>query len=109
VSEIARVLKPGGRCLATYFLLNAESEQLVMAGRSTLDFKYDIGGCSTTHRTAPDAAVAYDEMHVTGLYEKYGLSIVNPIHYGSWCNRPVFLSYQDLVVAEKNAPAVGFA
>lgn len=29
LGELARVLRPGGRCLATYFLMNAESERLL--------------------------------------------------------------------------------
>ena len=30
LKQIARVLKPGGRCLITYFLLNPESAKLML-------------------------------------------------------------------------------
>lgn len=48
LSEISRVLKTGGKCLITFFILNEESESLVRSGRSTLDFRYKIEGCLTT-------------------------------------------------------------
>src|SRR3712207_7266480 len=35
---ISRVLKPGGRALTTFFLLDAESRQLIADGRSGLEF-----------------------------------------------------------------------
>jgi len=35
LKEISRVLKPGGRCFITYFLLNNESEKLIKTGKSS--------------------------------------------------------------------------
>jgi hypothetical protein len=34
------VLAPNGRCMITYFLLNADSLLLINAGKSTLDFRF---------------------------------------------------------------------
>jgi ubiquinone/menaquinone biosynthesis C-methylase UbiE len=101
LSEIVRVLKPGGRTLITYFLLNEESRRLLDAGKGSLAFKYDVGGCLSTNREAPEAAVAYEESFVRSLYQKYGLKITEPIRYGMWCERAEFLSYQDIVVAAR--------
>jgi ubiquinone/menaquinone biosynthesis C-methylase UbiE len=98
-AEIARVLRPGGRTLITYFLLNAESRRLLEAGKSTLPFQYDMGGCLSTNREAPEGAVAYEESFIRDLHRKYGMGIADPIQYGSWCGRANFLSYQDIVVA----------
>ena len=42
-----------------------------------------------------------DEVVIRDAYEERGLSIVEPIHYGSWCARPHYLSFQDIVVARK--------
>ena len=101
LSEISRVLKAGGRCLITFFILNEESENLVRSGDSMLDFRYNINGCLTTNEKDPEAAVAYNEEFVMRLFKKYGLKIAQPIHYGSWCKRDNCLTYQDLIIATK--------
>jgi ubiquinone/menaquinone biosynthesis C-methylase UbiE len=102
LSEISRVLKKNGRCIITFFLLNQQSEKLVQDGRSTLDFQFTIqSGCKTTTVVDPEAAIAYDEESVIDIFNKYGLNVVKPIKYGSWCGRDTFLSYQDLVYAMK--------
>jgi ubiquinone/menaquinone biosynthesis C-methylase UbiE len=100
-SEIARVLKRGGRSLITFFLLNKESLELINAGKSTQDFKYQLEGYTTKDMNTPEAAVAYNEEFIYKIYEKYGLKLTEPIRYGSWCGRKDFLSYQDIVIASK--------
>jgi len=102
LSEIARVLKKGGRCLVTYFLLNEESIRLMHAGRSTLDFKYEIDGCLTIDKNNPEFAIAYKEDYVKRLFGSFTLKIIEPINYGSWCKRDTFLSFQDIIVATKD-------
>ncbi len=104
LDEIARVLKVGGRCMATFFVLNDESKALIRAGRSTLPFRYEVEGCLTLSTRDPEAAVAYEEEAIFALLSAAGLRLSPPIHYGSWCGRENFLSYQDIVVAVKEAP-----
>jgi hypothetical protein len=99
--EISRVLKPGGRCLLTYFLLNAESAHLLDAGQSQLPFKHHSGVYRTITPHRPEDAICYDEKFVLGLHEKYGLEVLQPVYYGSWCNRSKALSHQDVIVAAK--------
>lgn len=99
--QIKRILKKDKRCLITFFLLNKESLQLINAGKSTLDFKYELGEFRTININRAEDAVCYDEAFVFGLYEKYGLKIKQPIRYGSWCGRSNFLSYQDIIIASK--------
>lgn len=101
LSEIARVLRPGGRSLVTYFLLNDESRELIAAGSSSLDFKHSFEGCMTLSSDAPETAVAYDEADALGLYAKNALEVVRPVHYGSWCGRANGLSFQDIVMANR--------
>jgi SAM-dependent methyltransferase len=101
LSEIARVLKSGGTCLITYFLMNEQSKQLLQLGQSTVDFPYQADGYHVSDETRPEALVSYDEVAIRDAYEERGLSIVEPIHYGSWCARPRYLSFQDIVVARK--------
>lgn len=101
MKEIVRVLKPDGRCLITFFLLDAESRRLIIAGKTHQPFSYDERGFWTTDRDIPETAVAYDEFLTRRLFEKFGLQIAEPIRYGSWSGRLDFLSYQDIVVARK--------
>jgi SAM-dependent methyltransferase len=102
LKEIARVMKPGSTCFITYFLLNAESVELVKKGLSMKNFIYSLDGCMTTTPESPEAAIAFPEPYVCKLFGKYGLSMTGPVRFGSWCGRARFLSYQDIVVARKD-------
>ena|ERR1022692_4734936 len=101
LAELHRVLSKGGRCLITFFVLNRESLGLIQEGKSTIDFKYGKGICLYKDKKMPEDAIAYEEQYIRNLYSKRGFKIVEPLHYGSWCGRGSFLSYQDIVVAEK--------
>lgn len=101
--EIARVLKPGGRCLSTFFLLNEESSALTKAKKGRFNFKYERQGYRTISVIRPEAAIAYTELFVRDLHEKCGLGLLEPLHYGSWCGRTEYMSFQDVVIAVKPA------
>lgn len=103
LSEISRVMKPGGRAMITYFLLNQESLQLIESGMSAIDFRYDFGVYRVKEKSTPEAAVAYQEGFIRSLYKENGLEIGEPIRYGRWCGRENFLKYQDIVVTRKPA------
>ncbi len=82
--------------------MNEEAENLLRADPSTRDIWHEIEGCLTLNEEFPEAAgVAYREDTVKQLFEKYGLKIIQPIHYGKWCKRTNFLSYQDIIIAAK--------
>ena len=44
LSEIVRVLRKGGRCFITYFLLNPETIKLMKQNQSIFDFKLERDG-----------------------------------------------------------------
>lgn len=102
LSEISRVLKRDGKCLITYFLLNQESKEQIRQKRGLYSFQHALGDCKVEHDDLPEDAVAFEEDYVRNLHGKHGLNVVDPIHYGSWCGRSAFLSFQDIVVAAKN-------
>ena len=102
MQEISRVLKPGGKCLITFFLLNDESKALIHSGSSSLDFKFEMDGYLTTNQSIPEDAIAVEETFIKKLFQDSQLAMIEPIHYGVWCNRPAFLTYQDVIVAEKS-------
>jgi len=102
-AEIARVLKRGGRCVITYFLLNPESLRRVDAKLNTVKvpFEYGSGECRVADKNIAETTVAYDERFVRNLYEKHGLSITE-ITYGSWCGRKEFICcLQDVIISVK--------
>ena len=102
LSEIARTLEAGGRCMITFFLLNSEAAALIKTGRSSIDFKHPLSDCAISNQKVPEAAVAYEEAFIRGRFAKYKLEIIEPIHYGSWPGRDAFLSYQDIILAVKS-------
>jgi SAM-dependent methyltransferase len=103
LAETARVLKPGGRSLATFFLLDEESRELIAAGRSGLEFLEPEGHVSVLSDDMPEEAVAYDEGWVYERVATHGLRVLEPTRPGSWCGREDATSFQDLVVLEKSA------
>ena len=67
---------------------------------TTLDFKFQFKGYRSTSKDHPESAISYHESNIHKLLEKYKLNI-NSIHYGSWCGRKKYLSYQDIIIANK--------
>lgn len=100
-AEIARVLKPGGRCLISCFLLNKASLEQIGTKDAYLNFQYEIDGYRTINKEIPEAAVAYKEETMRELCRKNKLNIVEPINYGWWCKREYPWSFQDVIVAVK--------
>ncbi|WP_255396647.1 class I SAM-dependent methyltransferase [Mycobacterium sp. E3198] len=99
--EIVRVLKPGGRSLNTFFLLNEESSALIKEGKSPFSFEHEMPGYRTTHVGNPEAAIAYPEAFVRWLYGECGLELREPLLYGNWSGRTDGTSGQDVVIAVK--------
>jgi SAM-dependent methyltransferase len=103
LSEVSRLLKPGGRCFITWYLLNDEAKRLCRAGRARPSFKHSIDDCLITNPDIPEEAIAHEETRVMAWYRKFGLDEDLAVHYGSWCGRQRFVSQQDICVAAKRA------
>jgi len=101
LSEVARVLKPGGRCFITCYLLNPEALRMIDAGMSCETFRFEFDGCRIETAENPEHIVAYDESTILCLYEKAGLTLRTPVYHGSWCGRKNGLTHQDVIVAQK--------
>lgn len=102
LKEITRVLKPSGKALVTFFLLNPESKLLIEQGVSLLNFNHKINEvCSTTNPKLPEDAIAYEEEYILSLLDKYHLRTDQPIYYGGWCRREKFLTAQDIIIVRK--------
>jgi SAM-dependent methyltransferase len=101
VAETARVLRPGGVLLATFFLLNDESRELIQRGLGSYAFRHRVGTNLVEDPRTPEAAVAHDENEIVALLEGAGLDVDRPILSGAWCGRHEFRSFQDVVVARR--------
>ena len=101
LAEASRVMKRGGRCILTFFLMNPEAAALIAAKKSSIDFKHKLGEIYVVDKLIPEEAVCVPEEIIRALFTKHGLEIVEPIRFGAWCRREKFVSGQDFVVARK--------
>ena len=101
--EIGRVLKPGGRSVITYFLLNDESRGLIGRGLDVHGLKFEYADdplCRIANPDMPESVVAHDERRVRQQYADVGCTVLE-LAFGNWCGRASFLGHQDLVIAVK--------
>jgi SAM-dependent methyltransferase len=102
IAEIARVLKVGGVCMATYFVLDAVSRENIAAGLTSPKFAYELNPqtCRVDNLHVPEAAIAYDERFLRDLYGKHGLTIERIVH-GEWGRKGLVPHWQDEVWSSK--------
>jgi SAM-dependent methyltransferase len=100
LSEISRVLKPGGKCLITFFMNDEEARRRVAAGTAAVPFDHKLNGCWTSDPVTPETAVGYDPADVMPVFKKHSLQ-PDPTYFGAWSGRSNYLSYQDIVIATK--------
>lgn len=103
LAEISRVLRPGGACLVTFFVITPDALQRVQDGSAVFRFADSGTGYYSISRREPEKAVAYTEETLRRAYAACGLSIVEPLHYGTWSGLTSGLSGQDMIVARKSA------
>lgn len=99
IREIARVLKPGGRCIATVYLLNDRKREGIAAGTAAFTFAIAHGDCRIERPDPPEGAVAYEEATLLGMFERAGLPLAEPVRYGCWADQRV--QDQDFVITAK--------
>jgi len=94
LAEAMRVLKPGGRLLATFFLLDDDSRAALRAGRTTIPFPPDTeeADMAVADPDLPEEAVAFD---IRWVRERLDVRSIDP---GTWRGASG-RSYQDIVVA----------
>jgi ubiquinone/menaquinone biosynthesis C-methylase UbiE len=80
----------------------SETMRVIDEQASHLSFKYELPGCQIEDKDVPEAAVGYDEKNIRSLFGTYGLSVAEPIRYGTWCGRKAGLDWQDIIIATKH-------
>lgn len=102
LAEVSRVLRPGGRLLSTWFILNDESRALLRggSGRSIVN-EYRGQDVMVADVKVPEEAIAFSDAWVDRTFSRAHLKRDDTVHFGSWCGRGDYVSYQDIVVATK--------
>ncbi len=100
--ETARVLAPGGRLLATFFVLDDEARAALADGRADQRFPQPLdAGAWTGDPATPEHVVAYEPAWIEQALAAAGLTPRLPFGGGSWCGRAAARTYQDVVVADR--------
>ncbi len=98
--QIHRVLVPGGRFVATFFLLNERSKAAERAVPGVRQFPYERGPIGLGSESNPALAVAIEESALAELLIETGFrkTMIEP---GAWYGLQNAPTYQDLVSCEK--------
>lgn len=106
LQETARVLKPSGRCLITYFLLTEAASAGIASGGARFTFDHPVAsGSWTEYPEQPERAIAYEDELLRKEYRQANLAIVEPIRFGAWSgasHTPPPRHSQDTVVARRH-------
>ena len=100
LTEIRRVLRPGGACLMTFFLLNDDAREAIRAGRTHRQFEHRGDGYFYDIEKVHEGAVAYREEDVLSFLQEAGFDLRMPIQYGRWAGRPGRTFGQDMVMVK---------
>jgi SAM-dependent methyltransferase len=95
LSELARVLKPRAKCIASFWLTGEKQ------GAPYHDYS---AVCEIGNPVEPEQRVVYLESHVRELYARYGFDRVD-VKHGSWITRDDSCAShrQDIVIAARRA------
>ena len=99
--EIARVLRPDGKCFTTWYVLNEETRHGATRNVGIMRFDIDRGDHAVDSARVPEAALAYKEGALRSMFQSAELSLHEPIHFGSWSGAANALTAQDVVIAAR--------
>jgi len=102
LGEIARTLRPGGRCLATFFLYNDHNEEQI-ATQAHFNFPAAYDGYRLMDPKVEGANIALAEKTLDAMLAEKSLRIQQTVH-GYWKNangKTGDNSYQDVVILER--------
>lgn len=109
LSEIQRVLKPGGHCFATFYTYASEELPKIYSDDASVKFNYPVykgnGNiplvvCADGH--CLEEAVAYNKEFIEAMHIKAKLDVRNYLP-GNWLKRPTpCFSFQDVLISQKS-------
>ncbi len=107
LAESRRVLRPGGRLICTFFVLDPVVRDLLerRQGAFSLDHSFvDSEGTPYlgASQRVPEYCIGIDEADVLRIVEEVNLELLEPIIHGSWSGRTgVEGDYQDMLVLRR--------
>ena len=107
LAEAARVLRPGGRFLFTAYALTPERRSAAARGETGLALLPWGEGSMVMDPRSPERAIAHDAEALTQAIEAAGLRLAGPWRAGAWAPGGGPGGWQDIWVAEKEAPPLG--
>lgn len=101
INEIGRVLKTGGYCFCTFFMITPASDALLLKSKTPF-FPYRYDGFFLHDEKVKDANIAYKYDVVKAMVHNAGLTIQS-FNAGWWPGTPEneSLSYQDVLIMRK--------
>lgn len=100
LKQIAAVLRKGGKCMATFFIINDEVKRYMESDGARFVFKYSYDGYYLMHSTVKEANIAFDEDYLKRMIADCGLS-AEKICHGRWAGGKDALDFQDVVILTK--------
>ena len=102
LGEIERVLKSGGTCFATFFLLNKEAKE-GMQNNKEFNFPYDYGHYRLMNDEIKSANIAFEIDYLKKELITANNLKAEALHLGWWCGRERknCVSFQDIAVLRK--------
>lgn len=102
LSEARRILRVGGRVMASFFLLEPRWAAAHAAG----DTAYPMDHARSPHCRYADAkdplfAIGYDLEWLLARVEEQGLRLAEPPRLGRWAGRPGAETWQDFLILER--------
>lgn len=100
-SEIERVLRAGGRCYCTAYLINDEARTNMSCGESYRIFKPTSGDPRTwtDNPKVPEAAIGFEDEYIFGVFAENGMHVQKVVPGEWWKNQYA----QDMFVTLKKA------
>lgn len=101
LKEIARVLRKGGTCFATFFIIDEASEQFLKASKEPF-FAYEYDEYYLHDQHVKDANIAYKAEAINRMLAQAGLHIEKS-HPGWWAGRQKedCVDFQDVLILRK--------
>ncbi|NNE74588.1 MAG: class I SAM-dependent methyltransferase [Acidimicrobiales bacterium] len=100
IDEIARVLRPGGAVMATFFLVDEQSRAAMASGAATFSFSEIADGSLVANVHDPEGAVGHDKAELLDQWREAGLE-PEVVWRGDWSAHPEGTRHQDVIVARK--------
>lgn len=100
LKQISLVMKDGGYCLATFFVINDEVLDAIKNKKVYFSFDHKYDGYYLLDDKVKEANIAYDMSFLYSMLEECGLC-VDFMSKGSWSNGTDSLDFQDVLILKK--------